>query len=295
MAEQDHIRNPVEWAMDEMKAVGHALGRAEHDLMHPGEAASAANMRINKISVADLGEVITKGFSDFGACRSDVVFLCIIYPLAGLVLARMAFGYDMLPLLFPLVSGFALLGPLAAVGLYEISRRRERGEEVRWRDAFGVLAAPGISSIIALGGILLVTFFFWMVCAWVIYLVTLGPEAPASAGAFLNDVLTTLPGWIMIILGCGVGFCFALLVLMISVVSFPLLLDHKVGVGVAISASIQSVLTNPVPMAVWGLIVAGGLLLGALPALVGLIVVMPVLGHATWHLYRKVVSFGPAS
>jgi uncharacterized membrane protein len=291
MAENDHIRNPVEWAMDEVKAVGHALGQADQNLRHPGEAASARNLRINKIEVADLGEAIAKGFSDFGACRSDVVFVCIIYPLAGLILVRMAFGYEMLPLLFPLLSGFALIGPLAAVGLYEISRRRERGAKVKWRDAFGVLASPSIASIIALGAVLLVTFFFWMLSAYVIYAATLGPEPPSSVASFVREVLTTLPGWTMIVLGCGVGFCFALLVLMISVVSFPLLLDHSVGVGTAISTSIQTVLSNPLPMAVWGLIVAGGLLLGSLPALFGLIIVMPVLGHATWHLYRKVVSF----
>jgi uncharacterized membrane protein len=93
----------------------------------------------------------------------------------------------------------------------------------------------------------------------------------------------------MIVGGVGVGFLFALLVLAISVVSFPLLLDRDVGLYGAVSTSIRAVATNPSPMALWGLIVAGGLAIGMLPAFLGLIVVLPVLGHATWHLYRKVV------
>ena len=102
-------------------------------------------------------------------------------------------------------------------------------------------------------------------------------------------MFTTGAGWALIVVGIGVGFLFAVLVLTISVVSFPMLLDRDVGLFTAVATSVLAVVTNPVPMAVWGLIVAGGLVLGSLPALLGLIVVMPVLGHATWHLYRKVV------
>ena len=101
--------------------------------------------------MADLGDVLAKGLDDFGACRTDVIFLCIIYPLAGLVLAWSAFNYDFVPLLFPLASGFALVGPVAAVGLYEMSRRREQGADVSWADAFGVLATPAFGAILVLG------------------------------------------------------------------------------------------------------------------------------------------------
>ena len=227
--------------------------------------------------------------SDFGAYRTDVIFICIIYPLAGLILARLAAGYDMLPLVFPLASGFALIGPVAAVGLYEMSRRREQGADITWLDAFGVLKAPAFGAIVVLGLVLLAIFLLWLAAAWAIYQATLGPEPPASVGSFVRDVFTTGAGWTLIIVGNGVGFLFAVLVLTISVVSFPLLLDRDVGLYTAVATSILAVVTNPVPMAVWGLIVAGGLVLGSLPALLGLIFVMPVLGHATWHLYRKVV------
>jgi uncharacterized membrane protein len=234
-------------------------------------------------------DVLASGLRDFGAYRTDVIFLCIIYPLAGLVLARLAFGYDMLPLLFPLASGFALIGPVAAVGLYEMSRRREQGVDINWADAFGVVRAPAFGAILMLGLLLLAIFLLWLAAAYAIYLVTLGPEPPASIGTFIRDVFTTGAGWALIVVGCGVGFLFAVLVLTISVVSFPLLLDRDVGLYTGVATSVRAVLVNPVPMAAWGLIVAGGLVIGSIPVLLGLIIVMPVLGHATWHLYRKVV------
>jgi len=286
----DHIRNPIEWLNDELKAIGTALERAEHNLRHPPTEAEAEQPKIRQIEIADLRDALSKGMADLGAYRSDVIFICIIYPLAGLVLSRLVIGYDMLPLVFPLVSGFALIGPVAAIGLYEISRRREQGAKATWADAFGVVRSPALPAIIALGLILLAIFLIWLAAAYLIYAVTLGPETPASIGGFVRDVFTTGAGWAMIIVGIGVGFLFAVLVLTISVVSFPLLLDRNVGLFTAVATSIRAVLANPVPMAAWGLIVAGSLVLGSLPALLGLIFVLPALGHATWHLYRKVVA-----
>jgi len=286
----DHIRNPIEWLNDELKAVSAALERANTNLRQPPSAAEAEQPKVRQIQIADLRDALSKGVSDLGAYRSDVIFICIIYPLAGLVLSRLVIGYDMLPLVFPLVSGFALIGPVAAIGLYEISRRREQGTKATWADAFGVVRSPALPAIIALGLVLLAIFLIWLAAAYLIYAVTLGPEPPASIGGFVRDVFTTGAGWAMIVVGIGVGFLFAVLVLTISVVSFPLLLDRHVGLFTAVATSVRAVLANPVPMAAWGLIVAGSLVLGALPALLGLIFVLPALGHATWHLYRKVVA-----
>ena len=289
MATGDHIRNPIEWSVDQVRTAGTALGQTGHAVRRHNEAEESSLPAVRRIGLADLKEVLLKGLDDFGAYRTDVIFLCIIYPIAGLILARLAFGYEMLPLLFPLASGFALIGPAAAVGLYEMSRRREQGAEVSWADAFGVLRSPSFGEMLVLGIILFAIFLLWLITAYGIYLATLGPDVPATLGSFFRDVFTAPEGWALIVVGVGTGFLFACLVLAISEVTFPMLVDRDVGLFTAVATSIRAVVENPVPMAAWGLIVAGGLVLGSLPALLGLIIVMPVLGHATWHLYRKIV------
>jgi uncharacterized membrane protein len=288
MAKSEHIRNPAEWGVDQLRTANLAVERAGHALRSPTRDAPLPAVR--RIELADLKDVLAKGISDFASYRTDVMFLCIIYPIAGLLLAWMAFGYDLLQLVFPLAFGFALIGPVAAVGLYEISRRREQGIEITWADAFGVVRAPAFGAILVLGLVLLAILLLWLGAAQGIYLMTLGPEPPVSSGAFARDVFTTRAGWALMFVGVGVGALFAVLVLTISVVSFPLLLDRDVGLYAAVATSVRAVATNPGPMVVWGLIVAGALAIGSIPLLLGLIVVMPVLGHATWHLYRKVVG-----
>ena len=283
------IRNPVEWVVDESKHVGQALWSVAHPVHPGGDVSGAGQLMIRRINASDLKDAVAKGFKDLGANRTDVIFLCFLYPVLGLILGRLASGSDMLPLLFPLASGFALVGPLAGVGLYEISRRRERGLDSGWRAAFGVIHSPSFGSIILLGFVLTGIFIVWLLAANVIYLVTLGPQAPTSILSFARDVLTTPAGWAMTILGVGVGFILALLVLTVSVVSFPLLLDRDVGVELAVRTSVRAVVTNPGTMALWGLIVASSLVIGSIPLFFGLIIVLPVLGHSTWHLYRKIV------
>jgi uncharacterized membrane protein len=290
MASQDHIRNPVEWGWDHITLAALTVGSLGRSLRGREESLYAPLPGVCQIKAADLREVLIKGLGDFGAYRTDVVFLCLIYPVVGIVLAWLIFGQEMLPLLFPLASGFALVGPVAAVGLYEMSRRREQGIPITWADAFGAIRSRGFGAILVLGLVLLAIFLLWLLAANMIYELTLGPEPPVSIAAFVRDVFTTSAGWAMIVLGVGIGFLFALLVLAISVVSFPLLLDRDVGLHMAVRTSIRAVAVNPGSMAVWGLIVAGGLVIGSIPAFLGLIFVMPVLGHATWHLYRKVVE-----
>jgi uncharacterized membrane protein len=283
-----YIRNPVEWSLDQLKSAGATVEmlvagrREEGDLRAP--------LVIHRIGAADIGDALVKGFDDFTAFRDDVVLICVIYPIVGLILARLAFGYEMLPLIFPMASGFALIGPFAAVLLYEMSRRREQGMSASWGDGFALVHSPAFGAILALGLMLVALFLLWLAAAWGIYAATLGPEPPASTASFIREVFTTERGWALIVIGVGVGFLFAVLSLAVSVVSFPLLIDRDVRLSTAVRTSVKAVIANPGGMALWGLAVAAGLVIGSIPIFLGLIVVMPVLGHATWHFYRKVVT-----
>ena len=252
--------------------------------------ASPDRPMIRKIGPADLREVLVKGLDDFKAKPSHILLLVFLYPIVGLILIRLTAGYDILPLIFPILAGFALLGPLAAIGLYELSRRRELGLDIAWKHAFDVLRSPSIGAIVTLSIVMMALYFSWLGSALGIYELFFGAAAPASIEECARQIFTTPAGWGLIIVGCGVGFLFAVLVLAISVVSFPMLIERDISAMTAIHTSVRSVIANPVMMAMWGFIVAGALVIGALPFLFGLAVVMPVLGHATWHLYRKVVE-----
>jgi uncharacterized membrane protein len=290
MASQDHIRNHVERGFDQSRFAVLTVESLGRSVRGSQESRDAAMPPVRRIKAADLGDVLVRGIDDFEAYRTDIIFLCLIYPVVSIVLVWLTFSHGMLPLLFPLASGFALVGPFAAVGLYEMSRRREQGIRITWLDAFGVIRSPRFGAIMVLGLALLAIFLLWLLAANLIYQFTLGPKPPISIAAFAREIFTTSAGWAMTLIGVSVGFLFAVLVLTISVVSFPLLLDRDVGLATAVRTSIRAVAANPSPMAVWGLIVAGGLVIGSISAFLGLIIVMPVLGHATWHLYRKVVS-----
>ena len=263
----------------------------QHVLM--GAESNRARPIVRTIGLRDIKNALAEGIADFSAMPSHAVFLCLIYPIVGILLARLTLGYEVLPLLFPLAAGFTLLGPFAAIGLYELSRRREQGLDASWQDAFDVLRSPSRGAIAALGLLLLTIFVIWIAVAQAIYVAYFGYEPAASIPDFLDQVFTTPAGRMLMIVGNLVGFLFALGVLTISVISFPLLLDRDVGAVEAVLTSVRVVARNPLMMAIWGLIVAALLLIGSLPLFFGLAVVVPVLGHSTWHLYRKVVEPDP--
>lgn len=257
---------------------------------HTRRDAASERFTIRRIGMADLTDALRQGAADFWAAPSHLIFIGLMYPVLGFFFAGLAFGNNMLPILFPLMSGFALVGPLAAVGLYEISRQREQGREVSLGSISDVFRSPSLGSIVALGALLMVIFIAWLLAAQALYQSLFGWHAPQSMSAFLSEVFTTRNGWLMILAGNAIGFVFSAVVFCLSVISFPLLLDRDVGAIPAILTSFRAVARNPGPMLVWAFIVAAMLAIGFIPLFIGLAVVLPILGHATWHLYRKVVG-----
>ena len=262
-------------------------------ITHPTDLASSRDdYEIRKVGLQDLRIALAQGWEDFQAKRGDLVFIGVIYPVVVLFAILMASQVSILPLLFPLLAGSILFSPALASGFYELARRREQGLDSRWRHFLDVVRGPSAPALFDLTSVTAMLFLAWMGAAWFIYhstVGTMGPDAISSVGAFANAVFGTGEGWRMIILGNLVGLCFAIVTLAISVVSFPMIVDKQVNWGIALRTSVRFAWHNPVTVAVWGLIVVGLLILGALPGLVGLAVVLPLLGYATWHLYTRAV------
>jgi uncharacterized membrane protein len=266
---------------------------AQTDIILPTEPPRELPV-VRTIGLAELRGALAKGLDDFRAMPTHVIFLSLIYPVVGLLLFRAVFGYDLIPLLYPIAAGFPLIGPFAAVGLYELSRRRELGLDTSWRHAFDIIHSPSLRPICLLGGLLLVIFTVWLATAHALYEARFGDYEATTLSEFARKVLFTPQGQDLIIVGNVVGFLFAALAFALSVVSFPLLLDRNVGVVGAIITSIRTIVRNPVVMIVWGIFVAGLLVLGSLPFFLGMAIVVPVLGHSTWHLYRAVIEPDPS-
>jgi uncharacterized membrane protein len=245
---------------------------------------------VRRIGPDDLRAALREGYGDFLAKRGDLVFIGFIYPLVGLATAVAALGNSLLPFFFPLAAGLSLLGPLACTGFYELARRREAGLESSWWHFFDVVRNPSRGQIALVAGILVGLFLAWVAAAALIYRIFLGDVPPASVGSFLATLFGTPEGWAMMIVGDLVGFVFAVLVLALSLVSLPMLVDRPVDGGSAIATSIRAVRANPGMTARWGLTVAVLLVLGSIPFFLGLAVVLPVLGYATWHLYTKLID-----
>jgi uncharacterized membrane protein len=243
---------------------------------------------VRTIRAADLREALRRGWADFVERRGDLIFVGIIYPLVGFMAAIMTLQDSLIPLFFPVAAGIALLGPVAAAGFYELARRREHGLDSDWSHFLDVIKRPSFDSLMIVTGLLLVLFFAWLAVAAGLYLTLMG-TAPESFAVFLRRLFTTPEGWALIVLGNLAGLIFATAVLTVSVVSMPMLVDKDVDVRVAIGTSVRAVAANKGVMLRWGIIVAALLAVGSIPFFVGLAVVLPVLGYATWHLYTELV------
>jgi uncharacterized membrane protein len=229
--------------------------------MTPVAAAS-----VRALGAEDLRWALQAGWDDFKAKRGDLILLPFIYPLVGVLASVFAFNSQLFPLIFPLAGGFALVGPIAAAGFYELARRREAHQDSSWWHFLDPLKGRSRLPIATLTAMLVVIFLVWMGSAQAIYTATLGTLAPASPDAFVRDLFGTRQGWTMIVIGNIVGALFAIVTLAVSAFQ-----------------------RNPATMIGWGARVAAILLIAALPLFIGLMVALPVLGYATWHLYTRTV------
>ncbi len=250
----------------------------------------ASDIVVRALTFNDLIDALKLGLEDFKAKPSHMFVLGLVYPIGAALAAGYALGRDVLPLAFPIAAGLALMGPFAAIVLYEISRRREQGREFDWSEIGDVLKRSSTWGVGVLMIALVAVFGVWLVVAQAIFNATLGVGGYLEPMEFIRQVLTTPEGWTLIVLGNGAGFLFAAAVLATNVVSFPMLLDRDVGAPTAVATSLRVAAKSPVTIALWGLIIAGSMALGAALFLVGLGLVVPMLGHATWRLYRKAVA-----
>jgi uncharacterized membrane protein len=257
-------------------------GAAIPDLTNQG--AAPVPLEIRKMSLSDIRDALAAGYDDLKACRTDALLMAVIFPVAGIVIAGVVVVQGLLPFVFPLFSGFALLGPLATLWFAALSRQRERGD-----DSLVRVFSARRKAIQSLSAIVISMFLVWNAVAGLIYYLTLGSSPDEAGASFFQRVFATGAGWEMIIIGCLSGAVFAIATLAVSVISFPLILDRPVTATQAVSTSFHAMARNPVFVLGWGAAVAIGLTLGTIPCLLGLVIVLPVFGHATWHVYRRMV------
>lgn len=249
---------------------------------------TADRIQIRTIGLDDLWQSLRQGYDDFGAKPSSIPLSILFYSLFAFIITLFAFGEELRYLAFPIVAGFTLIGPLVAMVFFEISRRRERGQDLRWSSAFRFIHTYSFAPILAMSILMMVLYVAWLFMAELIFFSTFD-TMPATLAAFINELFTTRHGGALIFYGNFVGFLFAFAAMAMSVIAFPLALDKPVTSTTAISVSIRAFTANVYVLAVWGIVVVAMLTLGAALFLIGLSVALPILGHATWHLYRKII------
>ncbi|MGY6549804.1 MAG: DUF2189 domain-containing protein [Roseinatronobacter sp.] len=236
------------------------------------------------LQVGDLKAALNAGLADFKAAPAFGLFFALVYVLGGLGL-WFGLGAAGQPVWFiPIAAGFPLFAPFAAVGLYEVSRRREAGEPLSWGPVLGALRGKGDGQLALMAVGVLLVFGFWIILARGIFAIFM---ARSGIGFESLGLLWSFSGVSMLLLGSLVGAAVALVLFSITVISLPMLLEREVDFVTAMITSVETVRENPRTMLTWAAIIAGLLIAAMIPAFLGLFFVLPVLGHATWHLYRR--------
>ncbi len=243
---------------------------------------------IRKIEIADVIECVAKGVQDFGRAPRYGMFFGAIYAIGGLVIVWAAFALDYPYLAYPFVMGFALFAPFGAAGTYEISRRLESGEPLSWSAILGSIWSRSGKELGWLGLVSLFTFVIWLDLAVFIFLMFYGPDIPSMPQLFAK-IFTTAHGVAFLLVGNGLGAIIALFVFSITAVAPPLVVDREVDFVTAMTTSVRAVLANPRPMLVWAIVIGADLAISFATLFVALLVIFPVLGHTTWHLYRRLI------
>ena len=256
----------------------------------PAASKSTAGVHFRQITDDDLKIALRQGLDDFLDLRGDLFFAGLIYTLIGLAAVVMTTNMPLLPFFYPVVAGVGLLGPLAAVGFYELAKRREAGQEVHWFNFLDVRKRRTVDDMGMVAALLLLIFFVWLLAAGALYALLFGWSTPQSIPEFLTMVFTTPRGWALIGIGAVIGAVFGWVVLALSVVSLPMLVDRDVSAAEAVSASWRAAHANKSEMIRWGILVTVLLALGSIPLFVGLAFVLPWLGYSTWHLYRRLID-----
>lgn len=244
---------------------------------------------INELSLADLWAVLRKGWSDFLQAPIYGLFFAGVYVAGGWLMYFALTVAGQIWWTLPAAAGFPILGPFVACGLYEVSRRIETGEPLSWKAVLGVVWAEKNRQIPSMAVVIVVFFLFWNFLAHMIFALFMGLQSMTEVSSSYSIFLTP-NGLMMLAVGTVVGAVFATLLFSITVVSLPLLLDREIDFVTAMITSFSTVRENPVVMLTWGAIIAVLLFLAMLPGFLGLFIVLPVLGHSSWHLYRRALA-----